>query len=284
MPNQPKLDTHKVIVTGLSGAGISSTLKHLEDFGYEVFDNFPVSMVKPLIDDPQSKDRMIAIGVDTRTRGFDPDTILRTSQEINASLIFLTAHENALLKRFTETRRRHPLASDRPVQDGIKKEQEILHPLKTNADIVIDTTELSIHDLRRTIESIFSDDQKNNLSITVMSFGFKHGVPRAADTVFDVRFLKNPHWQEDLRPLTGKDKAVGEYIEQDEHYASFVDSVKNLIEPLLPRYKEEGKSYFTIAIGCTGGKHRSVYTTEKLAPWLKDLGFQTNKIHRDIER
>ena len=284
MANQPNLDTHKVIVTGLSGAGISSTLKHLEDFGYEVFDNFPVSMVKPLIDDPQSADRMIAIGVDARTRGFDPETILKTSQDISASLIFLTADENVLLKRFTETRRRHPLASDRPVQDGIKKEQELLHPIKKDADIVIDTTELSIHDLRRTLESTFSDEKKHNLSITIMSFGFKHGVPRAADTVFDVRFLKNPHWQKDLRPLTGKDKPVGEYIEQDPHYSDFITSVQGLIEPLLPRYKDEGKSYFTLAIGCTGGKHRSVYTTEKLAPWLEELGYQTNIMHRDIER
>lgn len=274
----------KIIVTGLSGAGISSTLKHLEDFGYEVFDNLPVSMVEPLINDPQSVEHCIAIGVDTRTRGFDTDAVLQTANAIGASLVFLTADEHALLKRFTETRRRHPLASDRPVQDGIKKEQEILHPLKTASDIVIDTTELSIHDLRRTLEGHFHDDQQNSLSITIMSFGFKHGVPRAADTVFDVRFLKNPHWQEELRPLTGKDKAVGEYIEQDDHYAAFIESVKNLIEPLLPRYKDEGKSYFTIAIGCTGGKHRSVYSTEKLAPWLEDLGYQTNIMHRDIER
>ncbi len=280
-----KLPSNQImIVTGLSGAGMSSTLKHLEDFGYEVFDNFPLHMVKPLYEAPESAQHPIAIGVDTRTRGFDAESVLAISKEIGATLTFLTADDSILLNRFTETRRRHPLAQDRPVQDGIRKEMEILHDIKTESDIIIDTSELSIHDLRHTLEGYFKIGQEERLSITIMSFGFKHGVPRAADMVLDVRFLKNPHWKTELRPLTGKDQAVGDYIEQDPHYAEFVQNTQALISPLLPLYKDEGKNYFTIAIGCTGGKHRSVYTAEKLEPWLKEQGYSTNIFHRDIER
>lgn len=272
-----------IIVTGLSGAGMSSGLKVLEDLGYEVLDNFPVSMIRPLLEDSDNP-KPLAIGIDTRTRGFDPDTILDTVQGIGATLLFLTADEPVLQKRFTETRRKHPLATDRPVSAGIRKELEILYSLRENAAHVIDTSNLTIHDLRRVLEGQFSLEEHGSLTLTLMSFGFKYGVPREADLVMDVRFLKNPHWVDELKNLTGLDQAVGTYIREDEAYESFIGNFKNLIEPLLPRYAQEGKSYLTIAIGCTGGKHRSVFTVETLKPWLENQGLPVNIKHRDIDR
>lgn len=270
-----------LIVTGLSGAGMSSALKNLEDFGFEVFDNFPLTLVEPLLKDGQGKNPLVAIGIDIRTRGFDSDLILRTAEQPGATLLFLNCDENILIKRFTETRRRHPLAADRPATAGIKREQELLAPLKDRADLVIDTTGLSVHDLRRILEGHYSPEDKK-LTISLMSFGFRHGLPREADMVMDIRFLKNPYWEAELRLLTGRDAAIGDYIRQDEHFGPFVESFKRLVEPLLPCYAEEGKSYLTMAIGCTGGRHRSVYTVETLKPWLEDQGFKTHVFHRDL--
>lgn len=279
-----KKTKHILIVTGLSGAGMSSSLKHLEDLGYEVFDNFPLALVGPLHDDPDTADRPIAIGIDTRTRGFDPEALQATVTGLQAQLVFITADETVLQKRFTETRRRHPLAEDRPASAGIKKEQEWLYTLKEQADEVIDTSMLSIHDLRHVLEDRFKLKDKGKLTVSLMSFGYKHGTPREADIVMDIRFMRNPHWVPELKPLTGLDKAVGDYVAQDESFAPFLDRFKDLIAPLLPRYAHEGKSYLTIAIGCTGGHHRSVYTVEKLKPWLADQGFVTHIFHRDVDR
>lgn len=278
-----KADNSIIIVTGLSGAGMSSALKALEDLGYEVLDNFPVSMIHPLLQDSENQ-RPVAIGIDTRTRGFDPDTILETVQGIGATLVFLSADEQVLQKRFTETRRKHPLATDRPVSAGIRKELELLYSLRDQADVMIDTTNLTIHDLRRTIEGQFSLHGASALTLTLMSFGFKYGVPREADLVMDVRFLKNPHWVEELKNQTGQDAPVGTYIDEDEAFTPFIENFKNLLAPLLPRYAQEGKSYLTIAIGCTGGKHRSVYTVETLKPWLEAQGFPLHIKHRDMDR
>lgn len=272
-----------IIVTGLSGAGMSSALKSLEDLGYEVLDNFPVSMIPPLLEDSDNS-KPLAIGIDTRTRGFDPDTILETVQGVGATLLFLTADEQVLQKRFTETRRKHPLATDRPVSAGIRKELELLYSLRDKADFLINTTNLTIHDLRRTIEGQFSQSGTSALTLTLMSFGFKFGVPREADIVMDARFLKNPHWVESLKNKTGQDTEVGTYIDDDESFKPFIENLKNLVEPLLPRYAQEGKSYLTIAIGCTGGKHRSVYSVETLKPWLEKQGFPLHIKHRDMDR
>ncbi len=263
---------------------MSSSLKHLEDLGYEVFDNFPLSLVSALLDDPEATQKPVAIGIDTRSRGFDPAVLKDSVDTLGVGLVFLTADETTLQKRFTETRRRHPLAQDRPVSAGIKKEQEWLHDLKDKADVIIDTSMLSIHDLRRVLEERFGTNDQQGLTITLMSFGFKYGTPREADITMDVRFLKNPHWVPELKPLTGQDKAIGDYIETDERFAPFLDKFKSLLEPLLPEYAHEGKSYLTIAIGCTGGHHRSVYSVEKLKPWLEDQGFTAHILHRDIER
>lgn len=273
-----------IIVTGLSGAGMSSVLKTLEDMGYEVFDNFPLTLIDPLIKDSHPEDQPVAMGIDSRARGFDPDALFAAVERLNARLIFLFCDEVVLQKRFTETRRRHPVAKDRPVSAGIKREQEWLHPLRANADLVIDTTDLSVHDLRHLLEKQFSVARADRLTLTLMSFGFRFGVPRDADLVMDVRFLANPHWVKDLRPQTGLDEKVGAYVSGDPDFEPFLERFRALINPLLPRYAHEGKSYLTIAIGCTGGRHRSVYTVERLIPDFKKLGYNTSVLHRDISR
>ncbi len=272
-----------LFVTGLSGAGMSSALKALEDLGYEVFDNFPLSLIDSLLAD-DARNRPMAIGIDTRTRGFDPDDIAARVRSLNARLLFITCDEAILQKRFTETRRRHPLAADRPVSAGIKKEMDLLHPLRSIADPVIDTSELTIHDLKRVLSDLFPREAGRDLTITLQTFGFKNGIPRHADIVMDVRFLKNPHWEVDLKPLTGLDKSVQDYVEKDLGFDGFMNNFKALIEPLFDRYKGEGKSYLTIAIGCTGGKHRSVVVAERLLIWMKGLGLHAGIDHRDIER
>lgn len=269
-----------LIVTGLSGAGMSSALKNLEDLGYEVLDNFPLTLIDQLID--KKSDRPIAIGVDSRTRNFSAAKLKQAVKKHDAALVFITCKHSVLQKRFTETRRKHPLAKDRPVSDGINKEMELLKPIKEQADLVVDTTEFSIHDLRHVIDGHFARENKQRLAVTLVSFGFRNGIPRDADIVMDVRFLANPHWDKKLKPLTGRDKKIGAYIEKDESFAPFMKNFQNMIEPLLERYNHEGKSYLTIAIGCTGGKHRSVFTVETLNKWFKGLKIKTHVKHRDI--
>lgn len=273
-----------LIVTGLSGAGMSSCLKHLQDMGFETFDNFPLTLVEALLADNVRGPHPMAIGVDARSRGFSAEEMLAVCRRTSATLVFLTADETELQKRFTETRRRHPLAQDRPPSAGIKIEQEMLNPLLAEADHVIDTTGMSIHVHNRMIEGLFGKGVKGHLTVTLMSFGFRFGLPREADMVLDVRFLKNPFWEPSLKNLTGLDSAVGEYIATDPDFAAFANNAKNLITPLLPRYAAEGKSYLTIAVGCTGGHHRSVYTVETLKPWLEAQGFEITILHRDIAR
>jgi len=273
-----------LIVTGLSGAGISSALKDLEDMGYEVFDNFPPALVAPLVKDEENRARPVAVGIDSRARGFSADAVLTMVSHLKAKLLFVTADEAVLHRRFTETRRRHPLAKDRPVAAGIQKEQELLRGLQAAADVVIDTSKLSVHDLKRILHGHFAPERSKALTVTLMSFGYRNGLPREADIVMDIRFLKNPHWVPDLRPLTGLDEPVGAYIEQDEHFASFVEKFRALVEPLLPLYAHEGKSYLTIAMGCTGGRHRSVYAVEKLRTWLEKQNLTAIIIHRDLAR
>ena len=273
-----------VIVTGLSGAGISSTLKVLEDLGYEVFDNFPLSLMDSLLADGELFEKPVALGMDTRTRGFDPQKISEKVQQTGARLLFVTCDETILQKRFTETRRRHPLAADRPVSAGIKRELALLYPLREIADPLIDTTELSIHDLKRVLHGHFARNAARNLTVTLLSFGFKNGLPREADIVMDVRFLKNPHWEEDLKPLTGQDKTVQDFISGDPSLNVFLENFKNLLAPLFDKYKAEGKSYLTVAIGCTGGKHRSVFVVETLAAWMQQNGLTASIEHRDMYR
>ncbi len=270
-----------IIVTGLSGAGLSSVLKTLEDLGLEVFDNFPLKFVKPLIKETAEND-IVALGIDTRTRNFKAQTVIDTAQSINAKIIFITCDDPVLYNRFTETRRIHPLALEGTISEGIEKERKILAPIQAGADLTIDTTHLSVHDLRHILEGHFRKSNDEHLTITLMSFGFKNGLPREADIVMDVRFLKNPHWVPALKPKTGQDPEIADYINKDPAFSEFINNFETLMSPLFSRYKDGGKSYLTIAIGCTGGRHRSVYTVEHLQNWLSALGHKTRIAHRDL--
>ncbi len=282
----PELARRNVIVTGLSGAGMSSVLKALEDLRLEVFDNFPLSYIPQLYADTNLIDlgvNGVAVGVDTRTRGFSPEALLDVVEKTGSVLVYITCDENTLFKRFSETRRRHPLAIDKSVSYGIKAETKMLALLRENADIVIDSTNSSIHDLRHMLEGHFALKPDENLTVSLLSFGFKNGVPREANIVMDVRFLKNPHWDKDLKLMTGLDQAVGDYVRRDEGFDDFIINFKGLVEPLLPRYAMEGKSYLSIAIGCTGGRHRSVFTVELLKTWLEERGVKVFAEHRDLK-
>jgi UPF0042 nucleotide-binding protein len=273
-----------LFVTGLSGAGMSSSLKVLEDIGYEVFDNFPLPLIDELIAKTGDEARPVALGLDTRTRGFDAQLLIQKAEQYNARVLFITADEAVLQQRFTETRRVHPLATDRPVSAGIKKELALLYPLREIADPLVDTTEFTIHDLKRALVGYFGDSNQKRMNINVMSFGFKNGLPREADIVMDVRFLKNPHWEPDIKPMSGLDQPVQDYIATDASLTPFVDNFKNLLEPLLDRYRHEGKTYLTVALGCTGGKHRSVYVATLISEWLQQKGLSVSTEHRDLYR
>lgn len=271
-----------IFVTGMAGAGISTTLKILEDCGFEVFDNFPLGHVKSLLNEKGYHDRPVAFGVDSRTRAFGPDRVIQIAKENNGQILFLNATNATLQKRFSETRRTHPLAKDRTVMDGIIYERQWLDPLIKAADMAVDTTDLSVHDLKAIIGAQFkSNSTIKNLSVSVMSFGFKNGVPREVDMVLDVRFLKNPYWDAALKPKTGHNKDVQNYIQSDENCDEFYNKIADLIGFLLPNYTAEGKSYFTIAFGCTGGKHRSVYMAERLAIDIQKMHYPVTIRHRD---
>ncbi len=277
------------IITGLSGAGLSSALKILEDDGFEIFDNFPLSFLPSLLKDHVAGTRPIALGIDTRTRNFDPVAVLAVMDQLKSDprfdvkTFFLTADDTILLKRFTDTRRTHPLARDRAVADGIGAEKSLLYQLKYKSDVLIDTTDLSIHDLRRVFDGHVAGHITKKLQITLMSFAYRHGVPREADLVFDVRFLKNPHWQRALRDKTGKDAAVQQFIAEDDSYHPFEDHVRALLDLLIPRYEREGKNYLTISFGCTGGQHRSVFVTERFADWFHEKNQNVAVHHREIK-
>lgn len=279
-----------VLVTGLSGAGRSTALKILEDLGYEAVDNLPLSLLASLVRPGDRLARPLAIGVDIRTRDFAVDPFLKEIGELMArtgaapDLLFVDCDDEVLLRRFTETRRRHPLAEDRPVHDGIRRERELISPLRERANVVIDTTSLKLGDLKRLIEGYFGRAAGADLVVTVISFAYRNGVPREADLVIDARFLENPHYVDSLRPLTGKDDAVAAYIEKDPSFAPFLAGLEAWLAPLLPRYEREGKSYLTIAIGCTGGRHRSVMVAERFAAWLSGIGRRVALRHRDIDR
>lgn len=279
-----------LLVTGLSGAGKSTALRTLEDLGWEVVDNLPLSLLDSLLAAPVAagalRERPLAIGLDSRTRGFDAERIVqqikRLARDSHAvETLFLECGTPELLRRFSETRRRHPLAPDRPAIDGIAQEREMLVPLKRWADHVVDTTDSDSNALRLQIRDRFGGEEDAPI-VTVQSFGFARGVPRNADLMFDMRFLRNPHWDEALRGLTGLDGAVGAYVAADEAYDDALTRIEELILTLLPRYRAEGKSYVSIAFGCTGGRHRSVHVAERVAARLREAGFSPTLDHRDL--
>lgn len=262
-----------VLVSGLSGAGRSSILRVLEDLGYEAVDNPPLTLTEELV---SRGERPLAIGLDARSRGFDAQAVLATLERLRQSpalrpeLVFAYADESALLRRYTETRRRHPLAPDGRVVDGIAREAALTAALHENADLVIDTSETSLPELRRLVEARFAAGPVGP-TVALMSFAYPHGLPREADLVFDARFLRNPHYEPHLRPRTGLDPDVAAYVEADPDFATFFDQIMSLLKLLLPRFGQEGKKYVTIAVGCTGGRHRSVRIVEKLAATLRSL-------------
>jgi len=277
-----------LLITGLSGAGKSVALKALEDMGCEAIDNAPLSLIPSLVADGGKKEHSLAVGTDVRSRDFSPEHFggmlaeLKANPKHEVRLLFLDADNEVLQRRFTETRRKHPLALDRPVMDGIMHERSLLQPLRAMADAVFDTSEWTGGDLRSAMRGFYGTEERA-LSIFVTSFSFKHGLPRDADLVFDVRFLRNPFYDDALRPLTGLDAAVAAFIEADPGLSDFFNNLSGLIDPLLPRYLQEGKSYLTIAIGCTGGRHRSVFIAQKLAGFLKQKEYKVGVRHRDID-
>ncbi len=277
------------IITGISGAGRSEAAKVLEDLGYFVIDNLPPALIGKMAElaaSPGTPVKHVALVVDVRGGQFfaELEAALKdlTSRGVGYRILYLTADDEALVRRFEATRRRHPLA-DRIV-DGIAMERGQLETMRGVADLVIDTSALTPHELRDRIVTTFSRQPREvRLRITVVSFGYKHGVPLDADIVMDVRFLPNPHWVEELRPLTGTDAPVRDYVMSRETTAAFLARFEDLLSVLIPGYLAEGKHYLTLAIGCTGGRHRSVVVTEEIAEMLRDRGLLVNIEHRDID-
>ncbi len=280
-----------LLVTGLSGAGKTTALRVLEDLGWEAIDNFPIRLLERLVaPEPASAEPRppLAIGFDSRTRGFVPSDIiarwkkLAARDDLELATLFLDCSGSELERRYNETRRRHPMAQGRPVREGIQAERELLEPLRRWAEAVIDTTALTSSDLQQAIRDQFAERPGEGMTITVSSFGFARGMPPLADLVFDMRFLDNPHWDPELRPLTGLDEPVSAHIRQDEAWEGAFSQIRDLVLTLLPRYAAQGKTYVNIAFGCTGGRHRSVHTAEAIAEALRGGGFSPTVIHRNL--
>jgi len=278
-----------VVITGLSGAGRSKAANVLEDLGWFVIDNLPAALldkVAELVRQPGSAIDRVGLVLGTRDVGELHAGLahLRDAAE-RVRVVFLEAPDDVLVRRFEDTRRRHPFEDEGGLVKAIAKERAALEPLKGEADVVVDTGDLNVHQLRERIESLFgSEHAEGGLQTTVMSFGYKHGLPLDVDLVLDCRFLPNPHWVEELRPHTGKDPAVRDYVLRQPEAVDFLDRLDNLLELLLPAYVAEGKSYLTIAMGCTGGHHRSVVMAEEVAALLRLRGFEPRVSHRDIDR
>lgn len=275
-----------LLVTGMSGAGKSTVLKTLEDSGWDIVDNLPLRLLGNLIAaSPADADRQLAIGIGTRTRGFDAEAIVRSIRDrpdLGVSVLFLDSSQAELERRYNETRRRHPLATDRTAADGIEREREVLEPLRGFANRLLDTTNFSRNALAEWVRETFAAPGSADPVLSVLSFGFARGVPRNADIVLDMRFLRNPHWDPVLRPGTGLDADVAAYVRADPAYDAAIASFETMLSILLPRYKAEGKSYVTIAFGCTGGRHRSVHVAERMGAWLREQGFSPTIEHRDL--
>lgn len=282
-----------VLITGMSGAGRGTALHALEDLGYVAVDNVPLPLLGDLVRSTSgSMGEMatpLAFGVDTRTYGFDPHDLVRRLRELRLRtdlaprLLYLDADTETLRRRYTETRRPHPLAPDRPVSDGIADERQTIGWLRDSADVSIDTSALTPHQFKQLLAGHFAIGRPAGMRIAVMSFSFRRGLPREADLVFDVRFLKNPHYDPRLKPMTGVDPEVVAFIATDPDYEPFMARLEGMIGPLLPRFDAEGKSYLTIAVGCTGGRHRSVAIAERLAGWLRGAGRSVTLGHRDVD-
>lgn len=285
----PNTASNLVFITGPSGAGRSTAIHAFEDLGYEVIDNLPLSLVPRLIDGP-SLPRPIALGLDVRNRDFSAsalieliDTLTRDPR-MGLQVLYLDCSESELIRRYNQTRRRHPMAMDETPTEGIGREIDLLAPIRARADHLIDTSELSPHDLKAEIIQVFGRDAAAQMSVAVQSFSYKRGLPRGVDVVLDCRFLANPHWDDDLRDKDGRDGAVAAYVQADPLFTPFFSQVQELVLLLLPAHRQEGKSHLSIGFGCTGGQHRSVAVVEKLGKVLADAGWPVSKRHRELER
>jgi UPF0042 nucleotide-binding protein len=280
-----------VILTGLAGAGRTTAIRALEDMGWEALDNFPLALIPRVTEPVAGPDtHPLAIGVDTRTRGFSAEALIDAVEALRArpggstTLAFLDASDDALIARFAETRRRHPAAPEEDPATGIARERTMLVTLREKADLLIDTSSLTPHDLKALIGDHFAGRRSAGLTVSIQSFAFKRGAPRETDMVMDCRFLRNPHWDDTLRPLDGRDGAVARFVADDPLYEPFFTRLSEMVSLLLPAYRREGKAYFGIGLGCTGGRHRSVALAEALAARLRSEGWQVNLRHRELER
>lgn len=287
--SEPQGPLKVVLVTGPSGAGRKTAIHVFEDLGYEAIDNLPLTLLPRLLSGPPMV-RNLALGVDIRNRDFsvasliEAVNIISEETEFDCTLIYLDCNQDVLVRRYSETRRRHPLAPDETPQEGITREISLLGALKDRADVLIDTTEMSPHELRAELTGWFGLASGAGMAVSVQSFSYKRGMPRGLDMALDCRFLRNPHWDETLRDLDGRDGDVAAYVAEDPRFADFFAKSLDLVESLLPAYQDEGKSYFTLALGCTGGQHRSVFVADALANALAQRGWQVSIRHREIER
>ena len=274
-----------LLVTGMSGAGKSTVLDALEDLGWDVVDNLPVDLLDGFVHGgAECRLAPVAVGMDVRSRGFDADTLadrVRGISGVEAELLYLDCAGGELIRRYDEIRRMHPLAPDRPAEDGIARERALTARLKESADSVLDTTDLKPAELRDELMRRYGGDSDQPV-LTIASFGFARGISRTADLVFDLRFLPNPHWVDELRPLTGQDDAVRDYLLRDPAWNETMDRIESLLIDWIPRYWAAGKSYVTVAFGCTGGRHRSVAAAVEMAERLRRAGFAPNVRHRDL--
>ncbi|MDE4174119.1 RNase adapter RapZ [Phaeobacter sp. PT47_59] len=276
-----------VLVTGPSGAGRTTAINVLEDLGFEAIDNLPLRLLPKLIDVQDSAAPM-ALGLDSRNRDFSPAGLLdmidmlaaRRSAEL--TVLYLDARAEILLRRYSETRRRHPLAPAETPEVGVAKELDLMAPIRERADMLLETSEMNVHQLKAEIEHWFAPGGRS-LALSVQSFSYKRGVPRSVDLVFDCRFLANPYWKQELRHLNGRDAAVQAYVAEDPLYEGFLLRVTDMVQFLLPAFRREGKSHLSIAFGCTGGQHRSVTLAETLAKALAEDGQQVSIRHRELQ-
>lgn len=285
----PACQSRVVLVTGPSGAGRATAINVLEDAGYEAIDNIPLHMIPHLFDGPLL-DRPLVLGIDVRNRDFSVYGLLQLHNELSASdhgtisLLYLDCRPDVLLRRYSETRRRHPLTPEDTPEVGIEKEIALLKPIEERADVVIDTSTLSPHELKSELQQWFVDSAEQKLSVSLLSFSYKRGIPHGVDMVFDCRFLANPHWEPALRDKTGLDADVREFVARDARLLPFTGQVCDLMSFLLPEFDTEGKTHVSVGIGCTGGQHRSVVVTESIAATLAERGWRVSTAHKELAR
>lgn len=280
---------HVVFITGPSGAGRTTAINALEDLGFEAIDNLPLSLLPRLLEGAPP-DRPLALGIDPRTRNFDAVDLISAHERLQndpdcaVDLVYMDCEPETLQRRYSETRRRHPLAPDATPAEGIALERDMLAPLRLHADVLIDTTNMTPHRTREELGRFFAPDGAPKMAVQVMSFSYKRALPTGADLVFDCRFLRNPHWEPELRAKDGRGPEVQAYVAADGRFETFCTQINEMLDMLLPAFKEEGKSHLTVAFGCTGGRHRSVSLAEIISTRLAEEGWQVSKRHRDVDR